>query len=276
MTDTLSVYRNVEHNLNQLVGGFASNVIYSDPSNHICRICGGPKSPNYDLRLQCNRNHARAKNLGSLQLLPYPIRAMVYAPEYSGRKIASQMTKYMYDYKASSTNTEAINVLKYMLMHALIVHRKCLVKLCGGRDVTAWATVPSTQGAPRDNQRHPLNALVYPYMAGIPEIKLVPTGSKARRLSLDTFALAEEYNQSLLQHVLLIDDSWVTGGTVLSAAAAIKQRKALTVTAFCIARIINLDFCHQICPDTELFTSARYEQSYCPWLGKPHSLQECL
>lgn len=35
MTDTLSVYRNVEHNLNQLVGGFASNVIYSDPSNHI-------------------------------------------------------------------------------------------------------------------------------------------------------------------------------------------------------------------------------------------------
>ena len=36
MTDTLSVYRNVEHNLNQLVGGFASNVIYSDPSNHIC------------------------------------------------------------------------------------------------------------------------------------------------------------------------------------------------------------------------------------------------
>ena len=95
MTDTLSVYRNVEHNLNQLVGGFASNVIYSDPSNHICRICGGPKSPNYDLCLQCNRNHARAKNLGSLQLLPYPIRAMVYAPEYSGRKIASQMTKYM-------------------------------------------------------------------------------------------------------------------------------------------------------------------------------------
>lgn len=51
MTDTLSVYRNVEHNLNQLVGGFASNVIYSDPSNHICRICGGPKSPNYDLCL---------------------------------------------------------------------------------------------------------------------------------------------------------------------------------------------------------------------------------
>lgn len=122
----------------------------------------------------------------------------------------------------------------------------------------------------------PLNALVYPYMAGIPEIKLVPTGSKARRLSLDTFALAEEYDQSLLQHVLLIDDSWVTGGTVLSAAATIKQRKALTVTAFCIARIINLDFCHQICPDTELFTSAQYEQSYCPWLGKPHSLQECL
>lgn len=86
MTDTLSVYRNVEHNLNQLVGGFASNVIYSDPSNHICRICGGPKSPNYDLCLQCNRNHARAKNLALFSFSPTPLERWCMHPNIPGEK----------------------------------------------------------------------------------------------------------------------------------------------------------------------------------------------
>lgn len=278
INDLLTVYGDIEDSLTQLIGGFASNVIYTDPSGCICRICGGPKKPDYELCIQCERHHNRAKQLNpDHPPLPFPIRSLVYAPEHSDRKVASQMTKYMYDYKAFTGNTEAINAMKYMLMHTLIVHRHCLAELCDGHSITAWATVPSTRGSRHEHRKNPLNALVMSCMRNTPEIKLEAIGEKTRELNLDTFSLTQSYDQSLLQHVLLIDDSWVSGGTILSAAATLKQHGAQSVTAFCIARIINLDFCQQIGPEVmERFTTAKYQQSYCLWLGKTHPLQECL
>jgi hypothetical protein len=62
-----------------------------------------------------------------------------------------------------------------------------------------------------------------------------PTGSQCH---------SNTANELKGQHVLLVEDTWLSGGKVQSAAVALKDAGAAHVTALCVAR-----WCHYPWPD---------------------------
>jgi adenine/guanine phosphoribosyltransferase-like PRPP-binding protein len=69
--------------------------------------------------------------------------------------------------------------------------------------------------------------------------------------------------------VLLIDDTWTTGGHIQSVAKVLKQAGAEKVAALCVARWMD-----QTDPRTkrvlvEQFKDRPYDPDVCPWTGGP-------
>lgn len=137
--------------------------------------------------------------------------------------------------------------LKYVLGDALVVHWSCLTHTSDGVMPSAWATIPSTTTSERYGQPHPLNGLVSPMLnKTIPEVKLLANEQKHRAIAPSTFSLDGSYSDETLRHVLLIDDTWTSRGTAESASIMLKQSGAQRVTIYCLARIIDLDYCSRM------------------------------
>ena len=80
----------------------------------------------------------------------------------------------------------------------------------------------------------------------IPEVKLLAKEQKHRAIAPSTFSLDGSYSDETLRHVLLIDDTWTSGGTAESASIMLKQSGAQRVTIYCLERIIDLDYCSRM------------------------------
>jgi hypothetical protein len=102
----------------------------------------------------------------------------------------------------------------------------------GKPDPTHVCVVPSCRGRPGE---HPLLGLV----SGCFALPLVMLGAKAggdpwaRSLDPDRFAAARPLRGA---HVLLLDDTWVSGGTAQSAAVALKRAGSRRVTTVVLGR----------------------------------------
>lgn len=69
------------------------------------------------------------------------------------------------------------------------------------------------------------------------------------------------------EHVLLIDDSWVTGAHSQAVAATLKSAGAREVTIFTVARVLHPDW-----PANKEFIRTRFagpgfDWTRCPWTG---------
>ncbi|WP_146192036.1 ComF family protein [Bifidobacterium catulorum] len=181
-----------------------------------------------------------------------------------------QMYRVMDGYKRNRKESKDYQeTLKYVLGDALAVHRDCLARMSGGISPSSWTTIPSTKSSERYGQPHPLNGLVSPILKAIPEIRLLVNGPKTRAISSETFFLSEMYPSEMMRHVLLIDDTWTSGGTVESAAIMLKQHGAQRVTIYCLARIIDLDYCSRMVGQEVADGYSRLSyRGGCPW-GSP-------
>lgn len=258
------IRRRHEASLAATVGSFAQNVIYRSTKDHVCLICGGAKGDGYAVCVSCSTHQ---HSLYKAQLADM-VRIFAYAPMECSSDASNQMTRYMYRYKENRPDSErARAAIEEILVTELVLRWRCIKDVSGDVAPTAWATIPSTANSPRAGVEHPLRRIVRRVLPSVPEVRLRAAGTKSRSLSPDLFHVDGPYTPGMLRHVLLIDDTWTTGGNVQSAAVALKRAGAQRVTVFCVARVVNYTFCASIGEGVaDGFRSLSFRGgNWCPW-----------
>jgi hypothetical protein len=98
-----------------------------------------------------------------------------------------------------------------------------------------WATVPSVRSG-RDGE-HPLHTIVAAVLAGRGEVVLRATDNRAGRDFAPRLFACDPVPGGA--PVLLVDDSWTSGGNLISAAVALKRAGASNVNAMVLGRLLN-------------------------------------
>lgn len=264
MGHDLTAYRHeIERWSNTQIGTFARNP-NSRISDWVCPVCFGVKNPGYGLCLDCERYQREHDGC-----LADHVGMDVYAfsdPIIPGANASDQMKQYMYDYKDKPAlyAGAARSVIEQILRLQIVCRWGCIADISDGVAPTAWATLPSTKG----RHPHPLNEIMRRTLPGMPEIRLCATGRKNHRIiNPDLFVVDGSHDPRLLDHVLLVDDTWTTGSNLQSASVALKQRYGVRiVTAFCVARYVNVGYMRGYRPQFLMEVNrSRFQGSFCPW-----------
>jgi hypothetical protein len=143
-----------------------------------------------------------------------------------------------------------------LMLAFLTDHGPCVWQRAGMPPPDRLAVVPTGAGRPGP---HPLLRLVWPYLR-LPGCSLaLRPGRQGRDLDLDRFqVLARPAGAS----VLLLDDTWVSGASAQSAAAALKLAGARHVAVIVLGRHVNPDDAASA-PLLAGLAAARYDSSAC-------------
>jgi hypothetical protein len=184
-----------------------------------CAVCRGPLRPGYKRCYQCTQHLL----LGAGQL------ADVVAPvSYALRGTAFAVALGRY----KSGDESAAESLLALLLGFLGEHGPCVWTHAGMPEPGLLAVVPSGCGRPG---AHPLAQMVAPYL----RMPLVPLairhGEQGRDLNTGRFVAGPAGGAD----VLLLDDTWVSGASVQSAAAALKRAGAARVAVVVLGRHLN-------------------------------------
>ncbi len=228
------------------VGGYLRNVVRG--SHVTCAVCGTPVAPAFDVCHRCQRDRGEfGQSLADLVVpLWYGIRG-------------TQSGYLMHSYKDVAAPARHHQILlSVLLLAALDLHGECIERRLG-QAVDAWAFVPSVR---RDRSgEHPLHLVARRAGVAPPEIALTPVGDThpdERATSPDRFALAAD-NTARDRHVLLLEDTWTSGGNAQSAALTLRNAGAASVTIIALARWLNPDE-----QPTGEFVASRLTEDYDP------------
>ena len=236
-----------------------------------CEVCRGPVRPGFARCYQCDR-HA----LFGPALLADAVVPISYA--IKGTPFADHLWRYKsVPVPSSSAPPPAwppapallpapawarASVLA-LLLAFLTDHGPCVWQRAGMPPPGRLAVVPTGAGRPGP---HPLLRLVSPYLR-LPGCSLaLRPGRQGRDLDLDRFqVLARPAGAS----VLLLDDTWVSGASAQSAAAALKLAGARHVAVVVLGRHVNPDDAASA-PLLAGLTAARYDPSACAVHAPPN------
>lgn len=154
-----------------------------------------------------------------------------------------QLHHALAQYKRSSAAARRLTVeLAAVLWRHLSQHERCIARAAGVARFELVTTVPS--GDRQRDEHHPLRQIVGELVG--------PTRDRYKRLlvrtGLETAARCFEPEKFSAvtpldgQAVLLVDDTWTTGASAQSAAAALKLAGAGTVAAVVIGRHLNREW----------------------------------
>ena len=221
-----------------------------------CARCAGATNPGFAECFQCGRIYGdRSPDLAGF---------MTYAAD------GTQAGHLMYGYKARAPLPEHRLVVTLLLQRALVSHAACPERIIG-RPITHWTTVPSTKNRPGP---HPLRDLVGIFRSE-PELVLhhvVGVASQRKQIVPNLFRTASRVPPG--SHVLVVDDTWTSGGIVLSAVDVVRAAGASAVTVLCTARWLGFDFMRR--PSTgypghdlrsQLLRQHVYDLARCPYTG---------
>ncbi|WP_432836364.1 hypothetical protein [Dactylosporangium sp. CA-092794] len=141
-------------------------------------------------------------------------------------------------YKAPYPSRRAQFSLSALGLMFLRRHWQCLTAATGGA-LTHAATVPSTRGR---SGPHPLET-VLAGRVGLPLVRATASSAYSndnRDFHRDRFFVAP--GAAARARVLLLDDTWTSGGRLQSLAAALKEAGAAAVAAVVLGRHINPGF----------------------------------
>ena len=195
-----------------------------------CRTCRGPVQAGFARCYQCDLAHARCAGL-----LADVVAPVAYAVK--GGRLAGDLWRYK---SGAAGATEAGARLAAMLARFLREHSDQVWRAAGmiaGPGLAA--VVPSGQGRPG---AHPLAGIV----ASCVDVPIVPL-STAPGATARARGLADGVAAGWLTvggavagaDVLLIDDTWVSGASAQSAAAALKAAGARRVALVVIGRHVD-------------------------------------
>jgi hypothetical protein len=229
--------------LSAIAGGYLRNPVRMKQAT--CADCLTPVGV-YELCYSCKGHHDRTGLADAIAFLTYAV-----AGQKSGH--------VMRGYKASRPVTEHRQVVGLLLLVALGNHTRC-AEVLAGRPVTHWVVVPSL---PAKSSAHPLRSLVAGRAVGI-EVPLLAAASvqQPRAVNSEHFTCGMRLPEE--SHVLLIDDTWATGGHVQSAALALREAGAARVSALVVARWLKEDYGGNKRFIADL-ANRDYDPGICPW-----------
>ena len=219
----------------------------------VCQICRGatavrePSGEHWEICQPCWQ-HQHTRGIDPRELAD-AVGFIIYALEHADRSI-DQSLRDMYQYKIlppGHTTRQGISGpgqrIRTLLYVTLRDSLPILARTVGPVDIIT--EVPSTSTKP-GRDRHALSDAIdsaVSHLSGIAPRRqlLVPRGDNAgssRVLDPDRFAVTDTH-QMAGQHVLLVEDTWVTGASVQSAAVALHRAGAHRVTVLCVARLIR-------------------------------------
>lgn len=186
-----------------------------------CAVCRGPAGAGYARCVQCDRHAVLGGRLLADAVVPvsYAVRG-------------SALTGCVWRYKSQQRGAAAAGTsLLALLLVFLHDHGGSCVWRADPPD--RLAVVPSGYGRPAP---HPLVRLVAPYLRlPLAALTLRP-GAQGRGLDTGRYRADVAVRGA---RVLLLDDTWVSGASVQSAAAALKLAGAASVTAVVLGRYVN-------------------------------------
>jgi len=209
-----------------------------------CGVCSLPVS-NYPNCFQCNQH------LNSRLPLANRVGSLIYAVEPD-----SQAYKTVRNYKGAHPGPGLVQTMRQLLAVGLRGHSRCLLAISGIPDL-AWAVVPSRQ------QRTVLRDIVVGFSKNpAREVGISPVGvPPVRELRPGAWNVAGAVGR----HVLVVDDSWVTGASSQSVASALKSKGAEQVSILTVARVLKPTL-----PEIKKFVDhdlprLTYDWRRCPW-----------
>lgn len=141
-------------------------------------------------------------------------------------------------YKSPQPSLGARRSLHALLMLFVRQHAHCLVGAAGGR-FTHLVTVPSTRGRAGP---HPLEELAVPAL----RLPVLAASSAVRYLDNDRSFHPDRFQLPVPipegARVLLLDDTWTTGGRVQSLASLLREHGAERVVCVVLGRHMRPDF----------------------------------
>lgn len=226
-------------------GGYLRNPLRS--AYVTCADCATPVV-GYRLCYPCKNHHVQPGLADATAFLTYAV--------------AGQESGYlMRGYKARPPAAERRMIVGLLLHLALEDHTKC-AGILGGLPVTHWSTVPSLPPKPYE---HPLRGLVINQARGAEAPLTAATAVRQpRAVNADHFAC--DVPLPGRSHVLLIDDTWATGGHAQSAVLALRKAGATRVSVLVVARWLKEDY-----GDNKQFIADLGTRDFnprtCPWTG---------
>ncbi len=211
-----------------------------------CAVCRGPAWPGYARCYQCDR-HERVGH-GVLADAVVPISYAV-----KGTPLAADLWQYK---SWSAPSPAARTSLLALLLIFLHDHGACVWSQARMAGPDRLAVVPTGGGRPGP---HPLLGLVSPYLRLARARLDIRPGTQGRELDVNRFRADRSADGG---RVLLLDDSWVSGASAQSAAAALKLAGARHVALVVLGRHVD-PADPQTRPWAARLRSGAYEMSAC-------------
>ncbi|HEY5879818.1 MAG TPA: phosphoribosyltransferase [Nakamurella sp.] len=143
-----------------------------------------------------------------------------------------------------------------LLTYAVVAHWECV-----GSDLPdAWTVVPSLSGRVG---HHPLGEIARGFFGSIPYVPLTAAQNVTdpRTFRPGNFVAHEVP----ARHVLVLEDTWVSGARAQSAAAKLKQEGARVVTALTVARWLRPEWAST---ESYIKTLPLFDPDICPYTGR--------
>jgi hypothetical protein len=192
----------------------------------VCAVCRGPAGPGYTRCYQCARHEVLGPDLLADAVVP-----ISYAVK--GTAFAADLWRYKAGWSPRTEPAAARTSLLALLLAFLRDHGGCIWRQAGMTAPGCLAVVPTGCGRPGP---HPLLRLAAPYLR-LPQARLViRPGRQGRDPDPSRF---HTERGSLRADVLLLEDSWVSGSSAQSAAAALKRAGAKRVAVIVLGRHLD-------------------------------------
>lgn len=193
-----------------------------------CRTCLGPVGTGFARCYQCDLALSQAGRLLADAVAPvgYAVR---------GEPLAGDLRRYKSDRAAPAEVAASTARLRLLLAAFLADHGPLVWAAAGmGSGPSAVAVVPSGQGRPG---AHPLVGLVRSCVA-LPVVRLsiAPREIHTRGVNPRWVRVDDPVGGA---DMLVVDDTWVSGGSAQSTAAALKQAGARRVAVVVLGRHVN-------------------------------------
>lgn len=148
-------------------------------------------------------------------------------------------------YKQIPPAPKCLDDMRLMVLGATYIHGSCIARAAG----EPWAAVTFVPSVNRPGAEHPAAELARSVYGnnGLENRFRLDIGpgisDDSRRVRADKFTVPDRFRDTVAgRHVLIIEDTWVTGAKIQSAAVAVKQAGATSVTGLCVARWCKSDW----------------------------------
>ncbi len=166
------------------------------------------------------------------------------------------------EFQAGGQDVLLVTVLTALAMR----HRNCIDSLAG-LPARHWAAIPSLR---RIGSEHPFRTILLQLLGQQSEIRIA-AAPPARRAN---DSQRRELNPNLYEvltpvphasHIIVIDDTWVSGGHAQSVAMALKNAGAQQVSVLAIARWLDLQKPYPRWTYSNIIAPQPYDLDICPW-----------